>query len=92
APGQDAAAGAANAASAGKRPPRTLQLQDESGNVITATMLGNGPNSPEQVYVPPADGQKARGDEPELMDKSHILYRDPETGEAYVLPWVRGGS
>ncbi|WP_210215038.1 SH3 domain-containing protein [Mesorhizobium sp. M4B.F.Ca.ET.089.01.1.1] len=92
APGQDAAAGAANAASAGKRPPRTLQLQDESGNVITATMLGNGPNSPEQVYVPPADGPKARGDEPELMDKSHILYRDPETGEAYVLPWVRGGS
>lgn len=92
APGQDAAAGAANAASAGKRPPRTLQLQDESGNVIAATVLGTGPASPERVYVPPADGPKARGDEPELMDKSHILYRDPETGEAYVLPWVRGGS
>ncbi|BCG93167.1 LysM peptidoglycan-binding domain-containing protein [Mesorhizobium sp. 131-2-1] len=103
-PGQDAAAGVANAASAGKPASaetgaateagarRTLQLQDESGNVIVAEILGTGPSSPEQVYVPPADGPKARGDEPELMHKSHILFRDPETGEAYVLPWVRGAS
>ncbi|MGX5844380.1 enterotoxin A family protein [Mesorhizobium sp. ArgA1] len=104
APRQDAAAGVANAALAGQPasaetgaaaeagPPRTLQLQDESGRMIIATMLGTEPRSPEQVYVPPADGPPARGDEPELMHKSHILFRDPETGEAYVLPWVRGAS
>ncbi|TIU25730.1 MAG: hypothetical protein E5W38_28570, partial [Mesorhizobium sp.] len=99
-----AAAGAANAASA-RQPasaetgtaaeagqPRTLQLEDESGNVITAAVLGTEPKSAENVYVPPADGPQARGDEPELMHKSHILFRDPETGEAYVLPWIRGAS
>ncbi|WP_206517276.1 hypothetical protein, partial [Xanthomonas euvesicatoria] len=26
------------------------------------------------------------------MHKSHIFFRDPETGEAYVLPWTRGAS
>ncbi|MGX9147819.1 LysM peptidoglycan-binding domain-containing protein [Mesorhizobium sp. 128a] len=104
APRQDGAAGVANAALAGQPAsaetgaaaeagaPRTLQLQDESGRMIIATMLGTEPRSPEQVYVPPADGPPARGDEPELMHKSHILFRDPETGEAYVLPWVRGAS
>ncbi|AZO22752.1 LysM peptidoglycan-binding domain-containing protein [Mesorhizobium sp. M1E.F.Ca.ET.045.02.1.1] len=99
-----AAAGAANAASA-RQPasaetgtaaevgqPRTLQLEDESGNVITAAVLGTEPKSAENVYVPPADGPQARGDEPELVHKSHILFRDPETGEAYVLPWIRGAS
>ncbi|TJW34972.1 MAG: hypothetical protein E5V49_00115 [Mesorhizobium sp.] len=104
APRQDAAAGVANAALAGQPAsaetgaaaeagaPRTVQLQDESGNVIIATMLGTGPRSAEQVYAPPADGPPARGDEPELAHKSHILFRDPETGEAFVLPWVRGAS
>ncbi|RUU12705.1 hypothetical protein EOD23_06660, partial [Mesorhizobium sp. USDA-HM6] len=69
-----------------------IQIRDENGHSVTATRYGPLPKSAENVYVPPADGAAARGDEPELMHKSHILFRDPETGEAYVLPWVRGAS
>ncbi|RWE02820.1 SH3 domain-containing protein [Mesorhizobium sp.] len=71
---------------------RTIQLEDESGNVIMATMLGTGPRSPEQVYVAPSDGPRVWGDAPEVADKTHILVYDPDTGEAVVLPWIRGAS
>ncbi|PBC20780.1 MULTISPECIES: LysM peptidoglycan-binding domain-containing protein [unclassified Mesorhizobium] len=71
---------------------RTIQLEDESGKVITAAMLGTEPRGPERVYVPPSDGPRAWGDAPELADKTHILVYDPSTGEAVVLPWIRGAS
>ncbi|MER9654825.1 LysM peptidoglycan-binding domain-containing protein [Mesorhizobium sp. M0152] len=73
-------------------PGRTLRLEDESGKVITAAMLGTEPRGPEQVYVPPSDGPRAPADAPELADKTHILVFDPDTGEAVVLPWIRGAS
>ncbi|MFD2055573.1 SH3 domain-containing protein [Mesorhizobium calcicola] len=76
----------------GSRRSGPIQVRDENGQSVTATRYGPLPKSAENVYVPPADGPPARGDEPELMHKSHILFRDPETGEAYVLPWVRGAS
>ncbi|TIS57101.1 MAG: LysM peptidoglycan-binding domain-containing protein [Mesorhizobium sp.] len=76
----------------GSRRSGPIQIRDENGQSVTATRYGPLPRSAENVYVPPADGSPAHGDEPELMNKSHILYRDPETGGAYVLPWVRGGS
>ncbi|MER9947864.1 LysM peptidoglycan-binding domain-containing protein [Mesorhizobium sp. M0047] len=79
-------------ATAGTGPGRTLQLKDESGKVITATMLGTEPRGSEQVYVPPSDGPRAPADAPELADKTHILVYDPDTGEAVVLPWIRGAS
>ncbi|RWC50602.1 MAG: LysM peptidoglycan-binding domain-containing protein [Mesorhizobium sp.] len=79
-------------ATAGTGPGRTLRLEDESGKVITATMLGTEPRGPEQVYVPPSDGPRAPADAPELADKTHILVFDPDTGEAVVLPWIRGAS
>src|SRR5690606_10307173 len=46
----------------------------------------------DNVYVPPLDGPRARGEEPEMAGKTHILAFDPRTGEAVVLAWVRGGS
>ncbi|MDX8534187.1 LysM peptidoglycan-binding domain-containing protein [Mesorhizobium sp. VK25A] len=76
----------------GSRRSGPIQIRDENGQSVTATRYGPLPKSAENVYVPPADGPRARGDEPELMHKSHILFRDPETGEAYVLPWTRGAS
>ncbi|TIO45469.1 MAG: LysM peptidoglycan-binding domain-containing protein [Mesorhizobium sp.] len=74
------------------RSEKTLQIVDENGETATVRYLGTPPKSAEDVYVPPADAPSARGDEPELMHKSHILVRDPETGEPYVLPWTRGAS
>ncbi|RWA76353.1 MAG: LysM peptidoglycan-binding domain-containing protein [Mesorhizobium sp.] len=76
----------------GSRRSGPIRIRDENGQSVTATRYGPVPKSAENIYVPPADGPQARGDEPELMHKSHILFRDPETGEAYVLPWVRGAS
>ncbi|WFP65767.1 MULTISPECIES: LysM peptidoglycan-binding domain-containing protein [unclassified Mesorhizobium] len=76
----------------GSRRSGPIQIRDENGQSVTATRYGPLPKSAENVYVPPADGPQARGDEPELMHKSHILFRDPDTGEAYVLPWTRGAS
>ncbi|MDG4884028.1 LysM peptidoglycan-binding domain-containing protein [Mesorhizobium sp. WSM4884] len=76
----------------GSRRSGPIQIRDENGKSVTATRYGPLPKSAKNIYVPPADGPQARGDEPELMHKSHILFRDPETGEAYVLPWVRGAS
>ncbi|MCF6118253.1 LysM peptidoglycan-binding domain-containing protein [Mesorhizobium muleiense] len=76
----------------GSRRSGPMQLRDENGQSVTATRYGPLPPSAENVYVPPADAPSARGDEPELMHKSHILFRDPETGEHYVLPWTRGAS
>ncbi|RWM99687.1 MAG: LysM peptidoglycan-binding domain-containing protein [Mesorhizobium sp.] len=76
----------------GSRRSGPMQLRDENGQSVTATRYGPPPKSAENVYVPPADGPSARGDEPELMHKSHILFRDPETGEPYILPWTRGAS
>ncbi|MER9828413.1 LysM peptidoglycan-binding domain-containing protein [Mesorhizobium sp. M0134] len=76
----------------GSRRSGPIQIRDENGQSVTATRYGPLPKSPENVYVPPADAPTARGDEPELMHKSHILFRDRETGEPYVLPWIRGAS
>lgn len=76
----------------GRRNSGPMQIRDENGHFVTATRFGPLPKSAESVYVPPADGPQARGDEPGLMHKSHIFFRDPETGEAYVLPWTRGAS
>ncbi|MER9669519.1 LysM peptidoglycan-binding domain-containing protein [Mesorhizobium sp. M0203] len=76
----------------GSRRSGPIQIRDENGQSVTATRYGPLPKSPENVYVPPADAPIARGDELELMHKSHILFRDPETGEPYVLPWIRGAS
>lgn len=76
----------------GRRNSGPMQIRDENGQFITATRFGPLPKSAESVYVPPPDGPQARGDEPGLMHKSHIFFRDPETGEAYVLPWTRGAS
>ncbi|CAM5627158.1 hypothetical protein MAUB1S_10701 [Mycolicibacterium aubagnense] len=76
----------------GRRNSGPMQIRDENGHFITATRFGPLPKSAESVYVPTADGPPARGDEPGLMHKSHIFFRDPETGEAYVLPWTRGAS
>ncbi|WP_152979788.1 LysM peptidoglycan-binding domain-containing protein [Mesorhizobium sp. 1M-11] len=76
----------------GRRNSGPMQIRDENGHFVTATRFGPLPKSAESVYVPSADGPQARGDEPDLMHKSHIFFRDPETGEAYVLPWTRGAS
>ncbi|MER8974539.1 LysM peptidoglycan-binding domain-containing protein [Mesorhizobium sp. M0800] len=76
----------------GSRRSGPIHIRDENGQSVTATRYGPLPKSVENIYVPPADGSRARGDEPELMHKSHILFRDPETGEPYVLPWIRGAS
>ncbi|MER9967725.1 LysM peptidoglycan-binding domain-containing protein [Mesorhizobium sp. M0060] len=76
----------------GSRRSGPIQIRDENGQSVTATRYGPLPKSPQNVYVPPADAPTARGDELELMHKSHILFRDPETGEPYVLPWIRGAS
>ncbi|TKT78115.1 hypothetical protein [Aquamicrobium sp. LC103] len=69
-----------------------MQIRDENGQFVTATRYGLLPGSAENVYVPQADAPHARGDEPELAHKSHILYVDAATGVRYVLPWVRGAS
>ncbi|GLR39547.1 hypothetical protein GCM10007880_00630 [Mesorhizobium amorphae] len=74
------------------RPGRTMLLEDESGKVIIAAMLGTEPRGPELVYVPPSDGPRAPTDAPEVADKTHILMHDPNTGEPVVLPWIRGAS
>ncbi|QEM82564.1 scabin-related ADP-ribosyltransferase [Halomonas binhaiensis] len=70
----------------------TLQLHDADGNVIDARILGNPPESAEHVYLQPEIGPRPRGDEAGVSNKTHILYRDPQTGEDYILPWIRGAS
>ena len=80
---------------AGDRGPRarqTIELVDETGQVFEAKVYGPLPKSRDNVYIPPHDDKRLRGDDPRLFHKSHILFRDPETGEASVLPWIRGGS
>ena len=74
----------------GKTP--TLRLTGEDGQRISAMVYGTPPKSPDQIYIPPADGPQLRGDHPSVADKTHILVRDPETGQATVLPWIRGAS
>src|SRR5690606_6347479 len=74
----------------GKAP--TLLLTGEDGHRISAMVYGTPPKSPDQIYIPPADGPQLRGDHPSVADKTHILVRDPETGQATVLPWIRGAS
>ncbi|RWO63318.1 LysM peptidoglycan-binding domain-containing protein [Mesorhizobium sp.] len=71
---------------------KTVRIVDENGETATVRYLGTPPKSAENVYVPPADGPQLRGDDPTLAHKSHILHRDPETGEPVVLPWIRGAS
>ncbi len=68
------------------------QIRDENGQLVTATHYGSPPHSVENVYVPPVDGPVARGDDPSVADKTHIFVHDPDTGEAVVLPWIRGAS
>ncbi|ALM53811.1 DUF4781 domain-containing protein [Halomonas huangheensis] len=70
----------------------TLQLHDDSGNVIDARILGNPPESAEHVYLQPEIGPRPRGDEASVADKTHILQRDPQTGETYITAWIRGPS
>ncbi|TIO33268.1 DUF4781 domain-containing protein [Mesorhizobium sp.] len=76
----------------GRRGSGPIRIRDENGEWITATRLGSVPRNADSVYVPPAGGPPARGDEPNLTHKSHKLVRDPDTGEAFVLPWIRGAS
>ncbi|TJV27899.1 MAG: hypothetical protein E5Y16_26110, partial [Mesorhizobium sp.] len=71
---------------------KTVRIVDENGETATVRYLGTPPKGAENVYVPPADGPQLRGDDPTLAHKSHILHRDPETGEPVVLPWIRGAS
>ncbi|NIC04777.1 DUF4781 domain-containing protein [Billgrantia bachuensis] len=71
----------------------TFRLQDEQGRPIEARVLGpRAPSSVDNVYIQPAIGPRLRGDEPGVRGKTHIFYRDPETGEAFVMPWMRGAS
>ncbi|MCT7376815.1 DUF4781 domain-containing protein [Chelativorans salis] len=72
--------------------PPTFRLTDQNGQNIIAFAYGEPPASGDRVYVPQADGPQRRGDDPSLADKTHILVRDPETGEAAVIPWIRGAS
>lgn len=71
----------------------TFRLQDDQGQIVDARVLGpRAPASADNVYVQPAIGPKPRGDEPGVAGKTHVFYRDPETGEAFVMPWMRGAS
>ncbi|TWG99553.1 uncharacterized protein DUF4781 [Mesorhizobium sp. J18] len=74
----------------GKTP--TLRLTGENGQRISAMVYGTPPKNPDQIYIPPAIGPQVRGDHPSVASKTHILVRDPNTGQAAVLPWIRGAS
>ncbi|TIO53897.1 MAG: hypothetical protein E5X80_08430 [Mesorhizobium sp.] len=70
----------------------TIELVDETGRTITARHLGPPPKSSDDILLPEPDGTQPRGDDPRHQSKTHILVRDPDTGEAVVLPYVRGAS
>ncbi|WP_181153420.1 DUF4781 domain-containing protein [Ochrobactrum vermis] len=70
--------------------PTTIQLIDETGQPITATVLGRAPNDPESIYVTAKGGWTPRGDEPQYSNKSHSIVWDGK--DAYVVPWIRGAS
>lgn len=74
------------------RPHKTIWLVDETGNPIEARVLGPLPESVETIYTLPRDGLQPHGDEPELSHITHLLIRDPDTGDPCVIPWVRGAS
>ncbi|MFC3282184.1 LysM peptidoglycan-binding domain-containing protein [Litchfieldella rifensis] len=63
-----------------------------SGEHVADRVLGTPPEALEDVYIPPKGTEPLRGDAPEVADKSHILVRDPESGEAIIMPWIRGAS
>ncbi|MFQ3786228.1 DUF4781 domain-containing protein [Halomonas sp. A29] len=66
-------------------------FSEETGGVIADRVYGSYPKSEEAIYV--SDGTVgARGDSPTLAGKTHILIRDPETGERILMPWVRGAA
>ncbi|WP_374865034.1 DUF4781 domain-containing protein [Brucella cytisi] len=70
--------------------PTRIQLIDETGQPITATVLGRGPKNAENIYVTAKGGWSPRGDEPQFSNKSHTVVWDGN--DAYVVPWTRGAS
>ena len=50
-------------------------------------VVGDRPTSPDKVYVPSGDVGSLRADDPALAGYTHILVRNPETGEAVVVPF-----
>lgn len=70
----------------------TIELVDETGQTITARHLGAPPKNLDDILLPEPDGTQPRGDDPRHQSKTHILVRDPDTGEAFVVPYVRGAS
>ncbi|EPC00828.1 hypothetical protein L861_13640 [Litchfieldella anticariensis FP35 = DSM 16096] len=75
----------------GKRSPPTIRLNDETGSLVEARVLGRRqPENVENIYVQPTIGPRPSGREPGIQGKTHIFYRNPETGEAVVIPWKHG--
>ncbi|WP_175488819.1 scabin-related ADP-ribosyltransferase [Modicisalibacter muralis] len=65
---------------------------EELARLSAARVLGHPPESAEQVYVSPDNAAPVSGDSAALSGKTHILVRDPDTGEPVVMPWIRGAS
>lgn len=86
------AAGFASYARARSQGIPTFRFTDDDGHTISAFAYGEPPTSGDRVYIPPADGPRLRGDDPSVAGKTHILVRDAETGDAAVVPWIRGAS
>jgi hypothetical protein len=63
----------------------TIRLRDEAGQPVNAQVVGPLPSSLEDVYFP-------QGDELTPENYTHTFIRDQDTGEAYVVAAVRGGS
>lgn len=84
-----------SAGTTSSRTRQTIQLIDETGHPVEATVLGNTgrPLTSDDIgniYVPPKGGRQLRGDEPQFANTSHIVVWDGN--EAFVLPWVRGAA
>ncbi|QTP53916.1 LysM peptidoglycan-binding domain-containing protein [Billgrantia sulfidoxydans] len=71
---------------------RDLTAQFPAHDHFTPRVLGHPPKDVSNIYIQPDIGPRPRGDEAGVQHKTHILYRDPETGEAFVMPWMRGAS
>lgn len=62
----------------------SLRITDENGESIIATRIGTIPKSRDNILIGSAAGFS--------RNKTHVLVRDPETGEAIVMPRIAGGS
>ncbi len=74
----------------GSKEEGVIFVRDGNGQGVVANRYGLPPASADKIYLLPDDGVAPQLGDPALTDKTHLFYRDPQTGEPTVVPWNNG--